>query len=236
MESVIGVSKTLRSLHSKAYIDIPDTLGGWYGPATVECGCCFTECDADDTVACSAKHPFCIECFQRYSASQLGDHKPELVCMHSSGCKASFHSSTLKRTLTPKLFQLYERLIQQKELREANIENLEFCPRCDFAMIMEVAPEDEPLFRCLNVEEGCGKVTCRNCKRDNHLPRTCREEELSVMGPEHVVEEAMSEALMRRCPGCDRGTLSSLSRHLKPWFSLHYSYGERERMQPHRLP
>ncbi|KAJ3522269.1 hypothetical protein NMY22_g11965 [Coprinellus aureogranulatus] len=200
--------------------------GGRYVQLKIECGCCFAECDPKDMLACPIKHAFCIACLQKYAATQLGDHKPEITCMHGSGCKVPFHRSTLQLALPEKLFKLYERQLQQKELREANIENLEYCPRCDFAMIMEVSPEQEPLFECLNVEEGCGKATCRTCKRDNHSPRTCREEELASTGPEHAVQEAMSEALMRRCPGCDRATVkeTGCNRIVCPDCDTHFCY------------
>lgn len=114
-----------------------------------------------------------------------------------------FPPSTLKRVLDPSGYRLWERLTQYKELRAAGIANLEFCPLCRaYAIIIEATPDEHDLFRCENVEEGCGKITCRKCKREYHQPRTCREEELKGLDPRHAVEEAMSEALIRRCPGC----------------------------------
>ena len=63
-----------------------------------------------------------------------------------------------------------QRREQQQQLRSANIDNLESCPACDFAIIIE--NEEERVFRCLN--PNCLKETCRYLfvaigTPDNHL-------------------------------------------------------------------
>ena len=75
-----------------------------------------------------------------------------------------------------------------------------FCP---FAMIIE--NPNERLFHCHRPD--CRIVSCRDCKKRDHLPKTCAEvtdSELKLKSVHHV-EEAMTEALIRRCPkpGCN---------------------------------
>jgi len=81
--------------------------------------------------------------------------------MDGSGCDLSFTDATLSLVLAEKTMSLYHRLKQMKELELADIPGLESCPFCPFAMVID--NPDEKLFQCLN--DGCRKVTCRNCRR-----------------------------------------------------------------------
>jgi TRIAD3 protein (E3 ubiquitin-protein ligase RNF216) len=81
--------------------------------------------------------------------------------MDPSECKAMFRESELKKALTPKTLNSYLALVQRKELEAAGIKNLETCPYCEYAIVME--NEHEKLFRCEHPE--CAVVSCRSCKR-----------------------------------------------------------------------
>lgn len=66
---------------------------------------------------------------------------------------------------------------------------------------MIIENDQERLLICQR--EDCGITSCRQCKKENHLPKTC----LEVAGDKkidglHLIEERMSEALIRRCPKC----------------------------------
>ena len=93
-----------------------------------------------------------------------------------------------------------DQIQQQTDLREAEIEGLETCPFCEFAAIVPPAEVDKE-FRCQRDE--CGATSCRLCRQHSHIPKTCAEykKELGV-DERHIIEEAMSEALLRRCPRC----------------------------------
>lgn len=101
-----------------------------------------------------------------------------------------------------------ERLIrmqQREDLVSAGIQGeLEECPFCD-SMAVCLPPEVDREYRC-NAPE-CEKISCRLCKLETHLPLSC-EEAAEIMKKEkhlnarHVVEEAMSAALMRTCTQC----------------------------------
>lgn len=47
------------------------------------------------------------------------------------------------------------------------------------------------------------KVTCRKCQKPDHLPKSCEEYAADLKTDTiHKVEEAMTEALLKRCPKC----------------------------------
>ncbi|KAJ2928164.1 hypothetical protein H1R20_g8934, partial [Candolleomyces eurysporus] len=127
----------------------------------VECGCCFSDFIAESMAQCLAFHSICQRCLQSYVSTQLGSQNPVLKCIYTSGCNVSFPDSELRRLLSPKLLLLYDKLNQQRELTEAEIEDLEECPFCDWACIIEMDVEEDVLFRCGNKEGGCGVVSCR---------------------------------------------------------------------------
>lgn len=106
----------------------------------------------------------------------------------------------LRRYVDPKTMHTLETMQQQDDLRKAfpNAE-LEQCPKCEFQMLMEAPPEVDREFRCLN--QACEAVSCRLCKEKLHLPLTCNESAKLEKGlnTRKVVEEAMTEALLRRC-------------------------------------
>lgn len=96
-----------------------------------------------------------------------------------------------------------EQLQQEKDIRDAGLENLEECPFCDYKAILPPIEEDFE-FRCANEE--CEKISCRRCKAVSHIPQTCEESakdnKLSIR---HRIEEAMTKALIRNCAKCKKG-------------------------------
>jgi E3 ubiquitin-protein ligase RNF216 len=145
----------------------------------IECGCCFADYSfvraallsllllayhlfvKDQMVQCPDMHLFCSSCMTSYASNLLGEHNPNIICMDQSGCKLPFPLSQLRRFLTPKLMELYDRVKQMKEIEAAGLENLESCPFCEYKVVIE-NPE-EKLFRCEGGD--CGVVSCRGCKK-----------------------------------------------------------------------
>ncbi|BEJ13178.1 hypothetical protein CspHIS471_0303520 [Cutaneotrichosporon sp. HIS471] len=166
-----------------------------------ECGCCFDEEALEDLVACPEGHMFCRQCVTSLAENKLGEQLTNITCMDISQCDAAFTDAVLADVCGEKTMSLYHRLRQIKDLEMAAIDGLESCPSCPFAMVIE--NPDEKLFRCFNPD--CNKVTCRKCKRPDHIPKRCEEvEENFKLDKRHAIEEAMSAALMRRCPKCDK--------------------------------
>ncbi|KAK0207116.1 hypothetical protein DFS33DRAFT_645375 [Desarmillaria ectypa] len=175
--------------------EVPDGEG-------IECGCCFSEYPFNKMVQCPDAHLFCSDCVTAYASTQLGAHDVNILCMDQSGCKRPFPESELRRLLSPKLMELYERVKQRKEIEAAGLDGLEECPFCEYKCVIE--NPDEKLFRCGN-EETCGTITCRSCKKVDHLPKSCKEmEEDRHLDGRHAIEEAMTKALMRNCPKCQK--------------------------------
>ncbi|KDR78857.1 hypothetical protein GALMADRAFT_224109 [Galerina marginata CBS 339.88] len=171
----------------------------------VECQCCFAEYAFDKMVQCPETHLFCSGCVSQYASTKLGEHDHTIVCMHESGCSQPFPASELRRILSSKLMDLYERVKQQKEIQAAGLEGLEECPFCEWKCVLEVSNEEEKLFRCGNEDGGCGVVSCRSCKKMDHLPKSCKEaEDDKMLDGRHAIEEAMTRALMRNCPKCQK--------------------------------
>ena len=83
-----------------------------------------------------------------------------------------------------------QRLLQQKHIKESGLE-LDSCPFCDFSISIE--NPQEKLLRCQN--EDCAVVSCRNCKRVEHLPKSCEgESEQDADREERVAGERRGNA------------------------------------------
>ncbi|MCJ1353893.1 MAG: hypothetical protein MMC33_003880 [Icmadophila ericetorum] len=168
----------------------------------IECQCCFSDVPTAKSTHCCGETPhfFCLECARGHAKSQAELSRHQLTCMDGSGCKAEFSRTEKSRFLDKQMFELFERLEQQAALRNANVEGLEKCPFCDFAAIyppVEVNKE----FRCEAPE--CGRISCRLCKQDSHIPLTCEQyKKEQGVDERHVLEEAMTDALLRKCPRC----------------------------------
>ncbi|CEQ40669.1 SPOSA6832_02302 [Sporobolomyces salmonicolor] len=195
--------------------------------AYVECGCCFSDTAISQLIICSEGCQFCKDCVIMNAESQIGMRKYILPCMSTSGCSSTFPESEIDKCLPRKSLQALHKIRQEKEVDLAELEGLEKCPFCPFAYIIE--NDQERLFYCQR--EDCGIVSCRQCKKKDHLPKTCKEvSEDAKIDSIHRIEgascfflrplfsfhadasrlyshlsEAMSAALIRRCPkpGCN---------------------------------
>ncbi|CUA76570.1 ubiquitin-conjugating enzyme E2 G2 [Rhizoctonia solani] len=167
----------------------------------LECGCCFGDYPFSWMIQCPDAHLFCRDCARRSAEECIGNRKTELLCMDQSGCKLAFAESEIQRFLPEKSLELWHRIKQEKEIELAQIDGLETCPFCSYAVVIE--NEEERLFRCEN--SACGMVSCRKCKKEDHLPKSCEEAEKDkALDGRHAIEEAMTKALMRNCPKCDQ--------------------------------
>lgn len=124
----------------------------------------------------------------------------QVQCVDTSGCQAKFSRARLQEAIGESLMEKLDRLQQQDEIQQAELEGLEACPFCEFKAIYPPVEEDRE-FVCKNPD--CEIVSCRLCQQESHIPRTCAEANKEKNLPQrHLVEEAMSEALIRPCPKC----------------------------------
>ena len=124
-----------------------------------QCGCC---CEEDlleeDLESCDKNHQFCRSTCIRQSAEEvIGQNATVFPCLIAD-CDGYFSLAVIKRTLPAQIFFNLLRRIQANEILNANIEDLETCPFCDFATI--VPNKDDKVFYCLNPE--CMKDSCRS--------------------------------------------------------------------------
>ncbi|TVY17548.1 E3 ubiquitin-protein ligase [Lachnellula arida] len=167
-----------------------------------ECGCCFGDYPLNRMVHCDADtmHWFCKACAKQTADTEIGNSKYILRCMSMDGCEGGFSSDQRPLFLDEKTKIALERNEQEAVLRMAGIENLESCPFCPYAA--EYPPvEINKEFRCEAPD--CEKVSCRLCKLESHIPKSCdefmKENGLSIR---RQIEEAMSAALIRKCNKC----------------------------------
>lgn len=117
--------------------------------------------------------------------------------MDTSGCTAAFARSELKRVLDEKAFDKLEKLQQEEDIRNAELEGLAECPFCDFKAILPPVDVDRE-FRCCDPD--CEITSCRLCRLETHVPLSCEENaKNNKASVRHTVEEAMSAALIRSC-------------------------------------
>ncbi|KAI0482209.1 hypothetical protein GGR56DRAFT_619038 [Xylariaceae sp. FL0804] len=175
-----------------------------------ECGICYEELPLNRMVQCDGAiiHWFCRACMKSQAETQIGMSKYELTCMSMDGCDAGFCVAQRRLFLDRRLSTALDRIEQEAVLREAGIENLETCPFCPFAA--EYPPvEVDKEFRCEKPQ--CRQVSCRLCRKETHVPKTCAEAaaENDIDARRHEVEEAMSAALLRKCSKCQTPFLKS---------------------------
>ncbi|KAI0396712.1 hypothetical protein F5Y17DRAFT_78112 [Xylariaceae sp. FL0594] len=168
----------------------------------VECGICFEECMVSRMVECQGdiKHRFCRSCMRSQAETEIGMSRHVLSCMSVDGCSAGFSVAQKELFLDEQLAVALDRIEAAENLRAAGIENLATCPFCPYAA--EYPPvEVDKEFRCEN--PSCLQVSCRLCRRATHIPKSCAEDAAERgLNARHTLEEAMSEALIRRCNNC----------------------------------
>ncbi|KIY65530.1 hypothetical protein CYLTODRAFT_356614 [Cylindrobasidium torrendii FP15055 ss-10] len=166
------------------------------------CNCCFDEYPLAQMAQCTEAHLICVGCFTRHVEMHLGmDNTTRIICISSVSvrCEAPYHESEVRRLL-PESVGLYERIRQREDIERSGLGMLEECPRCSYASIVK---NDASLIRCKN--RACRLVSCRECKKVDHSPRSCAAEaEREHRNGRHAVEEAMTAALVRKCPNCRR--------------------------------
>ncbi|CAK9803295.1 E3 ubiquitin-protein ligase RNF216 [Anthophora plagiata] len=166
------------------------------GNELLQCQCCYNdECMASKCSTCTDGHVFCNSCILTGTESMLAQGKTRISCF--TDCDEEFSLPTLQKILPPKQFSILVSKKQEAEVITAGLEGLISCPFCHFASI---PPPEDKVFKCLNPE--CMKETCRFCKKLNHVPLKCYEEESNEA--RLFVEEKMTEALVRKCSNCSR--------------------------------
>ena len=122
--------------------------------------------------------------------------------MDTSGCKSVFARAQVERFVDAPTLKRLDALHFVSSTRNVpGLEGMVECPFCDFRALVDPldgADEDTWWFFCLN--PSCSDYSCRKCKGKWHPGKKCgavdKEKKLDVR---HLVEEAMSDALIQKC-------------------------------------
>ncbi|KAL6155735.1 hypothetical protein ACJQWK_05555 [Exserohilum turcicum] len=167
-----------------------------------ECACCFDDAPLNRMISCNGDtvHFYCKDCVRQQIETQMGQSRCRPKCFGVDNCNGIFLRGQLQEALSEKTFERLEHMQQMEDLKAAGLDFLSECPFCDFRM--ECPPiEVDKEFRCQSAK--CGKTSCRLCQKESHIPMTCEESKKdSQITLRHVVEEAMSAALIRHCNKC----------------------------------
>ncbi|KAH6673991.1 hypothetical protein F5X68DRAFT_41181 [Plectosphaerella plurivora] len=175
-----------------------------------ECECCCSEFIIDDMVSCNGDlvHFFCVDCARTNAEHVVGMTRHELKCMSTDGCSGGFSVSQRRRFLDDKLTAALDRIECEAVLCLAGLDDLERCPFCPFAAEYPSIEEDKE-FRCGS--DKCGIVSCRLCKQETHVPKSCEEvSKEKGMSARRQIEEAMSAAMIRKCNKCSTPFIKEL--------------------------
>ncbi|KAF2869837.1 hypothetical protein BDV95DRAFT_88909 [Massariosphaeria phaeospora] len=167
-----------------------------------DCQCCFDDFPINRMVSCNGDtiHFVCKDCAKSYVENELGSSRCRPVCFADTACGGTFTRQQLQSFLSEKSFDRLEHMQQQQDLAAAGLDFLSECPFCDYKA--ECLPVDvDKEFRCQNPK--CRKISCRLCQKDTHIPLTCEEaKKEGNLTVRHVIEEAMSAAMIRYCNRC----------------------------------
>lgn len=169
---------------------------------TAECQACFDDLPMNRQIQCHGDEPHftCFSCIETYIKTEIGDSRCRVLC--TAGCGAGFEPAQLNLICDKKLLQKLADLQQEKDIRDANLDDLEECPFCDYKAIMPPIEENFE-FNCANPD--CEKVSCRRCKASSHIPISCEQfAKDKKANSRHTIEEAMTAALIRSCNKCKK--------------------------------
>ncbi|SCV73297.1 BQ2448_7223 [Microbotryum intermedium] len=178
-----------------------------YVPKTLECACCFDDDPLLETTKCSNGCVFCLDCARKYAETRIEECHHTLPCMSTTPCQGVFIDAEAILFLPRTSFARLEQLRQDYEIERAQIPGLEKCPFCPYAVILD--PHHGRIFQCLMPD--CAISSCRRCLKEDHSPMTCKEaaehkparaihKVAGQHSPRFAVDEAMSDALIRKCP------------------------------------
>mmetsp|Transcript_20090 Transcript_20090/g.29813 ORF Transcript_20090/g.29813 Transcript_20090/m.29813 type:complete len:631 (+) Transcript_20090:134-2026(+) len=175
---------------------------------TLECKCCYADVAIDEMVQCREAHLFCWTCVRKFAETQIfgmsslgidsktKQQASELLCL--SGCGAGLQG--LQEALPENVWAKYNELQYQAAVSQVEMDDLCSCPKCGY---QAAVPATEMIFRCPVGE--CGHESCRKCGEEPHIPLKCSEVEKKHETKGRLkVEEAITEAKIRKCPKCTK--------------------------------
>lgn len=157
-----------------------------------ECCCCCESVHMKDMVKCSKGHLICKKCIETQVKEGISRATANDKCPCMDGCDSHIPTSELEKVLTKETMEKFDEIEADCMLSKADIPYLRKCWKCAYYII----DEDE---NCPMKCPECNEKTCKKCGKKNHPGRTCQEAD---MDPMRLVEDMMSKAVVKECPGC----------------------------------
>ena len=183
----------------------------------LECGCCCGDNCREEMVHCDLNelHLVCKPCAKQTAEDVIGLSRTEIRCAsHGLECEGKYSDVEVGKFLQGKEYENWSEMCQAQEI--AGIPDFEKCPFCAFGMEMNAGCEPmriksiakacykilkglagykkhKGLFQCLR--PSCGKVSCRDCRKESHEGMRC-----GVIEASHRIAEAMTARMIRKCP------------------------------------
>jgi hypothetical protein len=123
-------------------------------------------------------HTFCRSCVRNHAKAATEDMPMAaggigLKCMQHE-CPNPILHAEIRHILSKEIRKRLDERISEEIIGVANIEHLERCPKCNFAIEMDVPKEVNKVFHCFS----CDYQVCRICERawdEDHFGVSCEE-------------------------------------------------------------
>lgn len=209
---VSSVARIDGAAAAPAAFSMLDLLSPEWKPPTepeVTCGCCFGDYPFEDMVQCTeGLHLFCGGCVSAYFNEEVyGNNRANCKCMSSEDCSGSYSYDMMQKALSPRLLKNFDELQYQAEVTTAFGDGeLWQCPKCAKSVVVD---DGISIITC--PDNQCGHTSCRICGEAPHKDQTCEEakQEKEKANVRSKMEEAMTNAIVRYCPGCSTKILKS---------------------------
>jgi TRIAD3 protein (E3 ubiquitin-protein ligase RNF216) len=160
----------------------------------IECQCCFDSFLFDDLVQCPEAHLFCRKCLRRHIETAIAEGRVDVPCLAMGDCSEHISVAELERTMPEAVLRRLFKTETMNAVVNSDLQHLVKCHKCGFIAVFE----GRGAMRCPE----CKAQTCSGCGAAYpHDGKTC--EQMKAIDKNRLVEEKMSEAVVRICPRCD---------------------------------
>ena len=159
------------------------------------CGCCWNQFLDEDMAQCSNGHLFCRKCLIDHIETLVGEGRSDLRCLsvEEEECNGCVPMSELERVVPVRTLERLFATETENAVINSDVQGLVKCHHCG----IRIEVDGSGIMRCPE----CGSETCTGCGQAGHKGMSC--EEFAGLDKNRLVEDKMSEAVIRTCPRCD---------------------------------
>lgn len=157
------------------------------------CECCYLSFLDQDMTQCQAGHLFCKGCLTTCLETFMASGRTDLKCLsYEAECEALIPMSELERSVPKRTLERWIATETDAAVVNSDIQGLVKCHHCG----IRIEVDGSGVMRCPE----CGSDTCTGCGEAAHTGMSC--EEFAAIDKGRIVEDHMSEAVIRTCPKC----------------------------------